>query len=64
MEMKFTIQKCGSFQEESDLDAKRDRSLTSEQRLDMVEQLRLESGKLLYEYPAGFRKVFTVTRSS
>jgi len=64
MQINFTIQKFDSFQEESELDAKRDRNLTPEQRLDMVERLRLESGKLLHEYPARFRRVFTVTRNS
>ncbi len=35
---------------------------TPEQRLDCLEQLRLESGNFLYEYPARFQRVITVTR--
>ena len=38
------------------------RSLTPEERLDIVEQLRLEAGKFLYEYPARLQRVITVTR--
>ncbi|MBU4486482.1 MAG: hypothetical protein KKD38_06095 [Candidatus Delongbacteria bacterium] len=37
------------------------KSLTPEQRLDIVEQLRIESGKFLYEYPARLQRVITVT---
>ena len=40
------------------------RSLTPEQRLDIVEQLRIESGKFLYEYPARLQRVITVTRKA
>lgn len=40
------------------------RSLTPEERLDILEQLRLESGKFLYEYPARFRRVLVVTRKA
>ncbi len=35
---------------------------TPEQRLDAVEQLRLEAGNFLYEYPARLQRVITVTR--
>lgn len=35
---------------------------TPEYRLDVLEQLRLESGKFLYEYPARLRRVISVTR--
>lgn len=38
------------------------RSLTPEQRLEIVEQLRIEAGKFLYEYPARLQRVITVTR--
>lgn len=38
------------------------RSQTPEARLDHVEQLRIEAGKFLYEYPTRFRRVLTVTR--
>lgn len=40
------------------------RSLTPEQRLDIVEQLRIESGKFLYEYPARLQRVIKVTRKA
>jgi hypothetical protein len=33
-----------------------------EERLDLVEKLRLEAGKFLYEYPTSFRRVVTVVR--
>ncbi len=39
------------------------RSKTPEERLDMVERLRLEAGKFLYEYPARLRRVITVFRN-
>lgn len=38
------------------------RSITPEERLDIVEQLRLEAGKFLYEYPARLQRIITVTR--
>jgi hypothetical protein len=37
------------------------KSLSPEQRLDIVEELRLSAGKFLYEYPARLRRVFVVT---
>ncbi len=40
------------------------RSLTPQQRLKIVEQLRLQAGKFLYEYPAPFRRVLTVIRKT
>ena len=39
-------------------------SKTPEERLDLVEQLRLESGKFLYEYPARLRRTVTVVRKT
>ncbi len=38
------------------------RSLTPEQRLDLVELLRMEAGRFLYEYPCRLRRIVTVTR--
>ena len=38
------------------------RSLTPEERLDIVEQLRLEAGKFLYEYPSRLQRLVTITR--
>ncbi len=36
----------------------------SEYRLHALEQLRLEAGKFLYEYPTRFRRVISVTRKT
>ncbi len=44
------------------LDRERFRAMTPEERLDIVERLRLEAGKFLYEYPTRLRRVLTVTR--
>ena len=38
------------------------KSKTPEERLDMVELLRLEAGKFLYEYPTRFQRVIEVIR--
>jgi hypothetical protein len=38
------------------------RSLTPQQRLEIVEQLRLQAGKFLYEYPSPFQRIITVIR--
>jgi hypothetical protein len=35
---------------------------TPEARLDMVEELRLQAGKFLYEYPTRLRRVVATTR--
>jgi len=35
---------------------------TPEYRLDVLEQLRLEAGNFLYEYPARLQRVISVTR--
>ena len=35
---------------------------TSEERLDLVEQLRIQSGKFLYDYPARLRRTIRVFR--
>lgn len=34
-----------------------------EERLNLLEQLRLQAGKFLYEYPARLRRVITVIRA-
>lgn len=36
------------------------RALSPEERLDMVERLRLEAGKFLYDYPCRLRKLLAV----
>ena len=59
---RLTIRVNESFQEESERDALDDTRLSPEERLDLVEQLRLEAGKLIYEYPAGFQRVLALTR--
>ncbi len=59
--MEMTI-KITSHEEQRKEDRKYWKSLTPEQRLDIVEQLRLESGKFLYEYPAGLQRVIKVIR--
>lgn len=35
---------------------------TARERLERVEQLRIESGKFLYEYPTGLQRVLTAVR--
>ncbi|MFC1743663.1 hypothetical protein ACFL35_06685 [Candidatus Riflebacteria bacterium] len=46
--------------------AKKDReenlAMTPEERLNLLELLRLEAGKFAYEYPTRLRRVITVTR--
>lgn len=37
------------------------RALSPEERLDMVERLRLEAGKFLYDYPCRLRKLLAIT---
>lgn len=45
-----------------DLGKKQKINLSSEECLDILERLRIESGKFLYEYPTRFRRVFKVIR--
>lgn len=40
------------------------RDKTPEERLDAVEQFRLEAGKFLYEYPTRLRRLLEITRSA
>ncbi len=40
------------------------RAKTPKERLDMVEILRLEAGKFLYEYPARLQRVIEVIRKT
>lgn len=40
------------------------RQQTPEARLEAVEQLRLEAGKFLYDYPARLRRVLTIKSST
>jgi hypothetical protein len=38
------------------------RNMTPQERIDLVEQLRIESGKFLYEYPARLRRIIKIIR--
>lgn len=55
------------FNKFSDL-AQKDRDFwktrSPEERLNAVEDLRIQSGKFLYEYPARLRRVVKITRKS
>ncbi|MBN2788843.1 MAG: hypothetical protein JXR69_01475 [Candidatus Delongbacteria bacterium] len=51
-----------THKEQRDNDRQYWRNLTPEERLDIVELLRLEAGKILYEYPARLQRVVKVTR--
>ncbi len=55
------------FNKFSDL-AKKDRDFwktrSPEERLNAVEDLRIQSGKFLYEYPARLRRVVKITRKA
>jgi len=46
-----------------DTDSDNDVLQTPEERLDLVEQLRIQAGKFLYEYPARLRRIITVVRT-
>ena len=50
-----------NHKEQRENDRKLWRGLSPEERLDIVEKLRIEAGKFLYEYPARMKKVITVT---
>ena len=59
--MEMTI-KITSHEEQRKEDRKYWKSLTPEQRLDILKKLRMESEKFLYEYPAGLQRVIKVIR--
>ncbi|MDA3837805.1 MAG: hypothetical protein PF574_02365 [Candidatus Delongbacteria bacterium] len=50
-----------NHKEQRDNDRKFWKSLSPEERLDIVEKLRIEAGKFIYDYPARMKKVITVT---
>jgi hypothetical protein len=58
MELKVKVKKLHS-REKEDWDIPNN----PESRLDVVEQLRLQSGKFLYEYPTRFRRTVKVVRA-
>jgi hypothetical protein len=60
--MKKDIIVSRSHDELSKRDLQYWKSVSSEERLDQVELLRVEAGKFLYEYPARLRRVISVTR--
>ncbi len=53
--MKITVKKLREK-------AKENQASTFEERLDLVEQLRIQSGKFLYDYPARLRKTIRVSK--
>jgi len=53
--MQITVRKL----HDKDVD---DQPKTPEERLSLVESLRIEAGKFLYEYPTAFRRVISVIR--
>jgi hypothetical protein len=61
--MKKTLT-VSTFKKEVAEDKKYWRSKTPEDRLDALEQLRLQSGKFLYEYPARLSRVIEVVRKT
>lgn len=54
--MKIVLKKMHELNIENDI------PVTPEERLDLVEQLRIEAGKFLYDYPTAFRRVITIVR--
>ena len=59
MEKKITIT---TFEKQAIEDRKFWKKQTPDYRLDVLEQLRLEAGKFIYEYPARLQRVIRVTR--
>jgi hypothetical protein len=56
--LKITVSKIGGDDELEEV------ASTPESRLDLLEYLRMESGKFIYEYPARFRRVVEVIRKA
>ena len=52
--MKITVKKRHEKTKEEN------QASTSEERLDLVEQLRIQSGKFLYDYPARLRRTILI----
>jgi hypothetical protein len=55
--MNITVKRFHSRKPDADIPK------TPEKRLELVEQLRLQAGKFLYDYPARFRRVVKVVRA-
>jgi len=47
---------------QSNADRQSWRNRSAEERLDAVEQLRIEAGKFLYEYPVRLRRLLAITQ--
>jgi hypothetical protein len=47
---------------QSNADRQAWRNRSAEERLDAVEQLRIEAGKFLYEYPVRLRRLLAITQ--
>jgi hypothetical protein len=60
--MEKTVRIYKSHNELSNDDRKFFKSLSPEERLSLVELLRIEAGKFIYEYPARLRRIVKVTR--
>lgn len=56
---KLTIE-CTDSKTQEAADRAAWRALTPEQRLDLVERLRLEAGRFLYDYPCRLRRLLAV----
>jgi hypothetical protein len=54
--MKLVVKKRDELDKEDDIPK------TPEERLELVEQLRIISGKFIYDYPARLRRVIKVVR--
>ena len=61
MEIKLTVT---THSQQAEQDRAYWRLQPREARLEMVETLRCEAGKFLYEYPARLRRIITVTRKA
>jgi hypothetical protein len=55
--MNITVKRFHSKKTDADIPK------TPEQRLELVELLRIQAGKFLYDYPARFRRVVKVVRA-
>ncbi len=60
--MEMTVSVCKLHENDSQKNKEDLYIQDPEKALDLLERLRVESGKFLYEYPARFRRVIEVTR--
>jgi len=49
-----------NLKEQKKQDLKSRRSMSPEERLSVVESLRIQAGKFLYEYPTRFRRIIRI----